>query len=104
MGFFPGAATCLLFFLKFPFFPLPFFLKLVVLLTIIHHNQYGFLQGRPIQDCVAWAFELIHQCQASKREIAILTLDFAKAFDTIEHAPMMQIMKCMGFDDRWLGW
>src|SRR5215216_3808035 len=30
LGFFPGAATCLLFFLKFPFFPLPFFLKLVV--------------------------------------------------------------------------
>jgi hypothetical protein len=26
--------SCLLFFLKFPFFPLPFFLKLVVLLTI----------------------------------------------------------------------
>lgn len=22
----------------------------------------------------------------------------------IEHAPMMEIMKCMGFDDRWLGW
>ena len=33
LGFFTWAATCLLFFLKFPFFPLPFFLKLVVLLN-----------------------------------------------------------------------
>ncbi|XP_073358285.1 uncharacterized protein [Aegilops tauschii subsp. strangulata] len=75
-----------------------------VMLKIIHRNQYGFLKGRSIQDCVAWAYEFIHQCQASGREIAILKLDFAKAFDTIEHAPMMEIMKCMGFDDRWLGW
>ncbi|XP_073357917.1 uncharacterized protein [Aegilops tauschii subsp. strangulata] len=75
-----------------------------VILKIIHRNQYGFLKGRSIQDCVAWAYEFIHQCQASGREIAISKLDFAKAFDTIEQAQMMEIMKCMGFDDRWLGW
>ena len=34
LGFFAGVTTCLPFYLKFPFFPLPFFLKLVVLLTI----------------------------------------------------------------------
>ena len=34
MGFFTGVATCLPFLLKFPFFPLPFYLKLVVLSTI----------------------------------------------------------------------
>ena len=34
----------------------------------------------------------------------LLKLDFAKAFDTIEHAPMLEIMRDMGFDDRWLGW
>ena len=34
LGFFMGVATCLPFFLKFPFFPLPFYLKLVVLSTI----------------------------------------------------------------------
>ena len=34
----------------------------------------------------------------------LLKLDFAKAFDTIEHIPMMEIMRHMGFDDKWLGW
>lgn len=34
----------------------------------------------------------------------MLKLDFAKAFDTSEHKPMLEIMKCMGFNDKWLGW
>ena len=75
-----------------------------VILKIIHRNQYSFLKGRTIQDCLAWPFEYIHQCHTSARENILLKLDFAKAFDTIEHAPMMAIMKHMGFDDKWLGW
>ena len=31
----------------------------------------------------------------------MLKLDFAKAFDTIDHAAML---KSMGFDDKWLKW
>ena len=34
----------------------------------------------------------------------LLKLDFAKAFDTIEHSSMLEIMRHMGFDDRWLKW
>lgn len=46
----------------------------------------------------------IYQCQASGSGTSILKLDFAKAFNTIEHAAMLDIMKAMGFDHRWLGW
>lgn len=75
-----------------------------LILKIVHRNQYGFIKGRTIQDCLAWTFEYIHQCQSSSREIVLLKLDFAKAFDTIKHEPMMNIMKHMGFDEKWLGW
>jgi hypothetical protein len=75
-----------------------------VVLKIVHKNQYGFLKGRTIQDCLAWAFEFIHQCAASKKEIILLKLDFAKAFDTIDHEAMLKIMKQMGFDKKWLQW
>ena len=75
-----------------------------VILRIVDKNQYGFLKGRTIQDCIAWAFEFIHQCETSHREIILLKLDFAKAFDTVDHAAMIKIMKQMGFDDKWIKW
>jgi hypothetical protein len=40
----------------------------------------------------------------SKKLIIILKLDFAKAFDTIEHEAILQVMKHKGFNDQWLGW
>ena len=38
-----------------------------IILKIIHRNQYGFIRGRSTQDCLAWAFEYIFQCQASRK-------------------------------------
>jgi hypothetical protein len=34
----------------------------------------------------------------------ILKLDFAKAFDTVEHEALLQVMKHKGFNDKWLQW
>jgi hypothetical protein len=75
-----------------------------IVLKIVHKNQYGFLKGRTIQDCLAWAFEFLYQCETSKQEIILLKLDFAKAFDTIDHSAMIKIMKQMGFDGKWIRW
>ena len=73
-------------------------------MNIVHRNQYGFLKGRSIEDCLAWAFEYIYQCQASKKPIVLLNLDFTKAIDTIEHDAMLDIMQHMGFNAKWLDW
>jgi hypothetical protein len=37
-----------------------------IIIPLIHQNQYGFIKSRTIKDCLAWAFEYIHQCQQSK--------------------------------------
>ena len=68
-------------------------------LDMVHDNQYGFLKSRSIQDYVAWTYEYIHQCKQSRQEVVILKLDFAKAFDTFEHAALLKILRCKGFDE-----
>jgi hypothetical protein len=75
-----------------------------VIISLLHKNQYGFIKSRSIQDCLGWCFEYLHQCHHSKKEIIILKLDFAKAFDTIEHNAILSILQHMGFDDNWLDW
>jgi hypothetical protein len=75
-----------------------------VIIPLIHQNQYGFIKTRIIQDCLVWAFEYIHQCHHSKRQIIILKLDFTKAFDTVEHSTIIQLMQHLGFSEKWLTW
>jgi hypothetical protein len=75
-----------------------------VILKIVHKNHNGFIRSRAIQDCLAWSFEYIHQCHQSRREAIILKLDFEKAFDTIEHVTILQMLQNFGFPDKWQTW
>jgi hypothetical protein len=50
------------------------------------------------------AFEYLHLCHKSHKELIILKLNFEKAFDRIENQTMLQIMEHNGFNATWLQW
>lgn len=75
-----------------------------VIIPLIHMNQYGFIKTRSIQDCLAWAYEYLHQCHQSKEKIIILKLDFEKTFDTVEHSVILHMLQQLVFDDKWIQW
>jgi hypothetical protein len=55
-------------------------------------------------DCFAWSFECSHICHKSKKKMIILKLDFEKSFDKIEHEYIIQILRHMGFPNKWIEW
>ena len=75
-----------------------------VIVPAIHKNQYGFIKSRNIHDCLAWAFEYIHLCQQSRKEIIILKLDFEKAFNKVEYSAILLMLQHMGFGIKWIIW
>jgi hypothetical protein len=57
-----------------------------------------------MQDCLGWAFQYLHLCHSSKKEIVILKLDFEKAFGKVEHQVILNMLQRKGFSSRWVGW
>lgn len=53
---------------------------------------------------MAGSFEYLHLYQKSRKELVILTLDFEKDLDIIEHWAMLNIMEKRGSGAKWIAW
>ena len=63
-----------------------------IIIPLVHKISYGFIKSRSIHDFLAWAFEYLHLCHKSKREIIILKLDFEKPFDKVEYSAILAML------------
>ena len=77
----------------------------IIIPQIISENQSVFLSRRLITDNVRVAFELMHYLEHKKdgREgVMAIKLDMSKAYDRVEWDFIKQLMKKMGFHEKWI--
>ncbi|KAK5786023.1 hypothetical protein PVK06_040648 [Gossypium arboreum] len=73
--------------------------------SCISQNQSAFVPGRMIHDNVLIAHELLHYLQSSKNgpnKGLVVKLDMSKAYDRVEWIFIENVMKKIGFADKWI--
>lgn len=72
--------------------------------ALVRENQSAFIRGRLLHDnfkAVQLSAKMLHRM---KRSSALLKVDIAKAFDTVNWTFLLDILRHMGFSHRWLNW
>jgi len=75
-----------------------------VLPLIISPNQSAFLAGRLISDNIIAAYKTLHTMNnmKGKHNFMALKLDMSKAYDLVEWAFVVEVMRRLGFGRQWL--
>ncbi|KAK2659273.1 hypothetical protein Ddye_005806 [Dipteronia dyeriana] len=72
--------------------------------VIISECQTAFVKNSQILDNYVVAEEIIHEWKNNKEGILIINLDFEKAYDSVDHAFLDDMMRGMGFEEKWRQW
>jgi len=77
----------------------------LVATRIISPNQYGFVQGRQIQDCIGIASEVINLLSKKVHGGNVTyKVDIHKAFDTLSWKFLLLVLSRFGFHPSFVGW
>ena len=69
---------------------------------LIHDTQTGFLQERSIFDNIILFWEMVTIAEVQKQDLAVLFLDFEKAYDRVDWDFMEGTLARMGFPSNWI--
>lgn len=69
---------------------------------IISETQTGFMSNRHISSNIRLIFDLLDYSDFIDTQALILFLDFYKAFDTVEHHFMFQVLQAFGFGAKFI--
>ena len=75
-----------------------------VMYKLISGEQYCSVKGKSIVNCNNNIRDIIHYVNENKLTGAILKLDWAKAFDTVDHELLFKIMKKLGIPCEFIEW
>ena len=65
---------------------------------LVDSQQTWFLQDKNIQDKILTLKAVQETARHNKAPIAMLLLDFAKAYDRVDHSYTWAVLKAQGFD------
>ena len=72
---------------------------------IISPNQFGFVKGRQIQDCMTVASDCINALdKCCYRGNIAIKIDIRKAFDTMNRDYILKVLSCFGFSNNFIQW
>ena len=75
-----------------------------VLPHIIGEDQKGFVDGRYMGEVTRTLYDTIHDAWHHQKKGVLLSIDFEKAFDSLSHDFVMQVMEVAGFGSRLKKW
>lgn len=73
-----------------------------VIRDLVSQTQSAFIRKRQMTDCILVTSEVFSSLKAKKGKGVIMKLDFAKAFDTVSWEFVLQILRRMNFDSKWI--
>ncbi|GJS79726.1 RNA-directed DNA polymerase, eukaryota, reverse transcriptase zinc-binding domain protein [Tanacetum coccineum] len=76
----------------------------VVLRDIVNEFQSAFVANRRIPDGPFILNELFHWCKKNKKQTMIFKVDFEKAYDSVRWDYLDDVLKKIGFGDKWCVW
>ena len=76
----------------------------VVLPHLIHDNQKGFMAGRYIGENIRLLYDILLYSDLENIPGHLIMVDFEKAFDTISHSFIWQVLDFWGFGPTFINW
>ena len=76
----------------------------LVLPSIIHNDQCGFVKGQHIGDCIRTTYDVIEYAKNNNKTSLLLLIDLKKAFDSISFKFIEQTLIYFGFGANLRKW
>ena len=76
----------------------------LVMPDIVKSEQTGFMENRQLHDNVRKMTDIIVHVNQTKKRAVIVSIDFEKCFDRIEHASIFAALKFFGFPEIFVKW
>ena len=68
-----------------------------ILPDLIHYNQNAYVKGRSIFDAVRTIDDVLEYTKRSKQSGVLVTIDFEKAFDSLDHKFLFKVLHTFNF-------